>query len=113
MNQSSRLPESGVFVVLSCSSTLLRKGTISALCCPDGRRLSRSVVTIVQFKRLNDKEINEYVAQKDWEGKAGAYGIQGSAESFVKMIRGSYSNVVGLSLYDTMQMLKGSGYLSD
>lgn len=83
-----------------------------ALVTPDGKVLSRVVETVVQFKKLNSQEAADYIASGEWEGKAGGYGIQGRAEVFVKFLRGSYSNVVGLSLYDTMQMLNGSGFLS-
>ncbi len=77
---------------------------------PDGRESSRVCLTSVQFKCLSDQEINAYVDSGEWEGKAGGYGIQGRAASFVKSINGSYSNVVGLSLYDTVNMLRGLGY---
>jgi len=83
-----------------------------ALACPDGRMLCRTVETTVQFKKLTDAEIDAYIASGEWRGKAGGYAIQGRAEGFVKFIRGAYSNVVGLSLYDTIQMLKGSGYIT-
>jgi septum formation protein len=73
----------------------------------DGRVLTRVAETTVQFKRLSGAEIDSYVAGGEWDGKAGGYAIQGRAEAFVKFIRGSYSNVVGLSLYDTIQMLHG------
>jgi septum formation protein len=79
-----------------------------ALIFPGGRQASRVVETTVQFKRLTEGEIAAYAASGEWEGKAGGYGIQGRAEAFVKFIRGSYSNVVGLSLYDTLQMLHGA-----
>lgn len=78
---------------------------------PDGKEQTRSVETIVQFKRLTKQEIEDYIASDEWKGKAGGYGIQGYADSFVKFMRGSYSNVVGLPLYDTMRMLEGSGYI--
>jgi len=81
-----------------------------ALISPDGQTRSRVVQTIVQFKPLSAQEIDAYVAGGEWQGKAGGYGIQGQAEIFIKFIRGSYSNVVGLSLYDTMQLLNGSGF---
>jgi len=80
------------------------------LICPDGRVLKRSCKTLVQFKPLSDNEIEAYIGSGEWEGKAGAYGIQGIAGGFVKFLSGSYSNVVGLSLYDTMQLLKSGGY---
>lgn len=84
-----------------------------ALITPDGKEVNRTVDTVVQFKRLEHKEIESYIAGKEWDGKAGGYAIQGTAASFIKYIRGSYSNVVGLSLYDTMQMLKGVGFIKD
>ena len=78
---------------------------------PDGVLKSRVTETIVQFKGLSQAEIDAYIESGEWRGKAGGYAIQGHAAVFVKFIRGSYSTVVGLSLYDTMQMLKGSGFL--
>lgn len=78
---------------------------------PDGRTVNRAVETVVQFKRLTEKEIADYAASGEWEGKAGGYGIQGFAETFIKSIRGSYSNVVGLPLYDTMRILESCGYI--
>jgi len=81
-----------------------------ALVTPQGQVVSRVVDTLVQFKTLTKQEIAAYIESGEWKGKAGAYGIQGSAAAFVKMMRGSYSNVVGLSLYDTMNMLQGNGF---
>jgi len=81
-----------------------------ALITPDGKAMTRLVDTVVQFKRLNPQEIHDYIESGEWDGKAGGYAIQGLAERYIKSIRGSYSNVVGLSLYDTMGMLEGSGY---
>ncbi len=71
---------------------------------------SRTVVTRVSFKRLSDEEIAAYLASGEWDGKAGAYGIQGYAEVFVRALEGSYSNVVGLPLHETANLLKGAGY---
>ena len=82
-----------------------------ALVLPDGQIKTRVTETVVQFKGLSAAEMDGYIASKEWQGKAGGYAIQGHAAVFVKFIRGSYSTVVGLSLYDTMQMLKSSGYL--
>ncbi|MGE4313377.1 MAG: nucleoside triphosphate pyrophosphatase [Pseudobdellovibrionaceae bacterium] len=81
-----------------------------ALMTPDGKLTSKCVTTRVSFKTLTSREIDEYVASNEWEGKAGAYGIQGLAAAFVKSIEGSYTNIVGLSCYDTLCMLKGRGY---
>jgi len=65
----------------------------------------RLVDTVVQFKTLTPAEIETYLKSKQWQGKAGGYAIQGLAAAYIKSIRGSYSNVVGLSLYDTMKIL--------
>ena len=76
-----------------------------------GQLRERLVETAIRFRQLTDAEIDDYLASGEWQGKAGGYAIQGLAAVFVPFIRGSYSTVVGLSLYDTMQMLSGSGYL--
>jgi septum formation protein len=81
-----------------------------ALIAPDGRRVSRSVETVVGFRRLSVGESDAYVASGEWRGKAGGYAIQGLAAAYVGFISGSYSNVVGLSLFDTYQLLAGTGY---
>lgn len=74
------------------------------------KKSSRVISTVVAFKKLTHQEIKDYIATNEWQGVAGAYRIQGMAERFVKFINGSYSNVVGLPLYETTQMLKGMGY---
>ena len=77
---------------------------------PPGKSLRlRAVVTRVTFKRLSNVEIAAYAEGAEGIGKAGGYAIQGRAEAFVRSINGSYSNVVGLPLYDTLAMLEGSG----
>ena len=68
------------------------------------------VETRVRFKRLSDGEIQDYLASGEWRGKAGGYAIQGLAGSFVVKLVGSYTNVVGLPLYETVNMLAGEGY---
>lgn len=79
-----------------------------SLVCPDGRHLSRVVETNVHFKRLEKSEIKGYLASQEWQGKAGGYAIQGLAAAFVQQLSGSYSNVVGLSLFETRQLLNGA-----
>jgi septum formation protein len=81
-----------------------------AIAAPDGRNASRVVTTVVAFKRLTPREIDAYVATGDWHGKAGGYAIQGHAAAFIPWINGSYGNVVGLSLSDTVAMLRGLGW---
>ena len=82
-----------------------------ALGLPDGTLKTRVTETVVQFRGLHQSEIDGYIASGEWQGKAGGYAIQGRAAVFVKFISGSYSTVVGLSLYDTMQMFNSSGFL--
>ncbi|MDJ0949319.1 MAG: Maf family nucleotide pyrophosphatase [Alphaproteobacteria bacterium] len=77
---------------------------------PDGRRAVRVVATTVAFKRLGSAETDAYIASGEWRGKAGGYAIQGRAGAFVRGLNGSYSNVVGLSLYEALTMLAGLGY---
>ncbi|CAA7616201.1 conserved hypothetical protein [Magnetospirillum sp. SS-4] len=77
---------------------------------PDGRRSLRLVTTVVTFKRLSPGEIEAYVASGEWDGKAGGYAIQGLAARFVRDVSGSYSNIVGLPLFETAAMLDGLGY---
>lgn len=77
---------------------------------PDGRQAARVAETLVQFKKLTHAEIDGYLNSGEWQGKAGGYAIQGRAGAFVKFMSGSYSNVVGLSLYDIMALLDGMGF---
>lgn len=81
-----------------------------AVVTPTERVATRHVETVVTMKRLTDDEIEEYVASGEWQGKAGGYAIQGLAARFVRQIGGSYSNVVGLPLFETVNLLAGQGY---
>jgi septum formation protein len=77
---------------------------------PDGRLASRLVTTAVIFKRLGQTELEAYLASGEWHGKAGGYAIQGRAAMYVRHLSGSYSNVVGLPLYETQLLLGGLGH---
>ena len=77
---------------------------------PDGRRAARLVTTAVRFKRLTEAEVAGYLASGEWQGKAGGYAIQGRAAAFIPWINGSYPNVVGLPLTETLALLSGLGY---
>jgi len=70
----------------------------------------RLVETRVRFKRLTSEDIESYLACGEWRGKAGGYAAQGIAGTFIVKMVGSYSNVVGLPLYETMNLLGGEGY---
>ena len=84
----------------------------SAVCLvtPNESFRQRLVETRVRFKRLSDEDIEAYLASGEWRGKAGGYAVQGIAGSFVVKIVGSYTNVVGLPLYETTTLLAGEGY---
>jgi septum formation protein len=81
-----------------------------ALAIPDGRLVLRRVDSQVAFKRLSRAEIAAYLESGEWCGKAGGYAIQGRAAALISWISGSYSNVVGLPLFETAQLLAGRGY---
>ncbi|PZA10333.1 septum formation inhibitor Maf [Rhodopseudomonas palustris] len=70
----------------------------------------RLVETRVRFKRLTEDDISGYVDSGEWRGKAGGYAVQGIAGSFVVKLVGSYTNVVGLPLYETISLLGGEGF---
>jgi septum formation protein len=72
--------------------------------------MTRVVDTRVTFKVLSPSEIADYVAGGDWRGKAGGYGIQGPAGAFVVKIVGSYPAVMGLPLFETVNLLAGAGW---
>lgn len=71
---------------------------------------SRSVTTAVRMKNLSDLEMSTYIRSNEWNGKAGGYAIQGIGSAFIPFISGSYSNVVGLPLTETANLLIGAGY---
>jgi septum formation protein len=62
-------------------------------------------VSEVEFKKLTDEEIRQYVATGECDDKAGAYAIQGRAARFIIELRGSYTGVMGLPLYETSQLI--------
>lgn len=88
-----------------------RHKVITAVALRHGDKLwQRAVETAVKLKPLSPQEIREYLNSGEWDGKAGGYAIQGIAAAFVPWINGSYSNVVGLPLTETSQLLRGAGY---
>jgi septum formation protein len=77
---------------------------------PDARRAVRLVETVVRFRRLESATVQRYLASGEWCGKAGGYAVQGLAATFVPAVNGSYTNVVGLPLVETLAMLEGLGW---
>lgn len=78
---------------------------------PGGRALHRLSESTVTFKRLHADELEAYIAGGEWQGKAGGYAIQGSAEALIRSMAGSYSSIMGLPLYETRSMLLSAGLL--
>ncbi len=68
-------------------------------------RLIAHEVTSVTMRRLDEAELNDYLDSGDWQGKAGAYGIQDRGDQFVTNIDGSFENVVGLPVDLVTRML--------
>ena len=81
-----------------------------ALISPNGNLRTRLVTSTVRFRMLGHNDIDSYIATGEWQGKAGGYAIQGIAALFVQQISGSYSNIVGFSLFDVAAMLGGQGF---
>ena len=78
-----------------------------------GERLwSRRVETQVKMKRLSDHELSAYLRSGEWRGKAGGYAIQGLGAALIPSINGSYTNVVGLPLTETLNLLMGAGLIA-
>jgi len=84
--------------------------TAVAAIAPDGRRAQRLVETKVHFKRLGAEEVRRYLESGEGLGKAGGYAIQGRAGGFVTALQGSYPAVVGLPLYEALNLLVGLGF---
>jgi septum formation protein len=84
--------------------------TAVVLMAPDGRRGERIVQSVVGLARLTERQVAAYLASGEWQGKAGGYAIQGRAAAFIAFLSGSYSNVVGLPLFETAQLLRGLGW---
>ncbi|EJL25942.1 MAF protein [Novosphingobium sp. AP12] len=81
-----------------------------ALKAPDGTLREKLSETVVRFKQLDREEVEAYIAGGEWEGKAGGYAIQGSAEGLIAWISGSHSGVVGLPLFETRALLRSAGF---
>jgi septum formation protein len=76
----------------------------------NGRFEMQLSTTAVNFMPLGEARIQRYIRSGEAQDKAGAYGIQGIAAAFVQRIEGSYSGVVGLPLFETVQILNSFGY---
>lgn len=90
-----------------------RHRALSGLCIitPESGEYCRVIATIVHFKRLQKKELEDYITSGEWRNKAGCYGLQSRGGGFVKSLNGSYSNVIGLPLVEIQHLLTSLGYL--
>jgi len=77
---------------------------------PGGRSSTRVVESRLTFKRVTDRELDAFIAGRDWADASGAYKIHRLAGAFVTDLRGSYTSVVGLPLYETLNLLRGLGW---
>ncbi len=83
---------------------------LTAVVVAHGDRIESALsASAVEFRSLDDAEIRRYVATGEPLDKAGAYAIQGRAAVFVRAIRGSYSGIMGLPLYETAELLQRFG----
>jgi septum formation protein len=84
--------------------------TAVSLVTPNEAFRQRLIETRVRFKRLTEEDIKAYLDAGEWRGKAGGYAVQGIAGSFVVKMVGSYTNVVGLPLYESISLLGGEKF---
>jgi septum formation protein len=106
----AELPDEAADCLRLLSGRQHRVYTAVCLLTPQDVRRERVVETRVRFKRLSSREIDAYLASDEWRGKAGGYAIQGLAGAFVVKLVGSHSAVVGLPLYETVNLLDGEGF---
>jgi septum formation protein len=86
---------------------------ISVVWLVSASRESQAVsISEVTFATLDEAMIAAYLATGEWQGKAGAYAIQGAAQAFITHLSGSHSGVMGLPLHETAQLLRGAGLLA-
>jgi septum formation protein len=88
-----------------------RHQVITAIAVRRGERLlTRESVSVVMMKRLSDAELNAYLGSGEWQGKAGAYGIQGLAGALIPWMSGSFTGIMGLPVAETAALLSAVGY---
>ena len=87
-----------------------RHKVITAVAVKTSERIwQKDVVSTVKMKRLSPQELEGYLSTGDWQGKAGAYGIQGPAGAFIPWISGSYPAIMGLPISETAHLLQAAG----
>ena len=109
LNKPETEPEArAMLALLSGRAHMVLTGVVVRA--PDGRSAERVVETRVRFKRIESREAEAFIAAGDWRDAAGGYKIHQRAGAFVTGIQGSYSSVVGLPLYETVNLLTGLGW---
>ena len=89
-----------------------RHKVMTGVCvCAGGKYYRRLVKTTLRMKRLSDLEKKNYLISQEWRDRSGGYAIQGNAAYFFPFISGSYSNIVGLPLTETVGLLNSVGYV--
>ena len=83
--------------------------TAIALVDGQGKLYQRVSASRVKVKRLDEREIEAYLASGEWQGKAGGYAIQGLFSAHIAALSGSYTGIVGLPLFETASLLRGAG----
>jgi septum formation protein len=87
-----------------------RHHVLTAVAVRRGDRIwERLVDTEVKVKALSDTEVNAYLASGEWQGKAGAYAIQGRFGAMIPWLKGSFTGVVGLPVVETAHLLAAAG----
>ena len=76
-----------------------------------GREAQAVSTSQVRVAALSDADIGAYLAGDEWQGKAGAYAIQGRFQAYIEHLSGSFSGVMGLPLFETARLLKQFGLL--
>jgi septum formation protein len=97
----------GLWMLRQLSGATHRVYTAVAL--DDGHLATRLSVSEVRFRPLSEDEMTAYWASGEPADKAGGYAIQGLAAQFISELRGSYSGVMGLPLFETAELLRGAG----
>lgn len=85
---------------------------ISSICLyktPDMNSIAKTSTSYVTFAKMTENEISAYLETGEYVDKAGGYGIQGKAAAFIRSIEGSYSNIVGLPLFELCEALEELG----
>ncbi|MCJ7797032.1 MAG: Maf family protein [Thermoleophilia bacterium] len=101
---------SGVALARGAENRRGAKGSIPDAGGPSPVHVVAHAVTAVRFSPLNERQVEAYLASGEWEGKAGAYAIQGLAALFVEGIEGEYANVVGLPLALLARLFRRLGF---